>query len=252
MKKIFIISSILLWGGGFAQVGVNTTNPQGIFHIDAGKDNATTGTPTAAQQANDVVVTSTGRIGIGVISPTAKLQVASGTANTSGLKFDNFSSASPVSSGATLGIDSSGNVVTVQGSSFSPAFGRTVLGGTQTINADTINYNLFSFTLPTAGTYLITYSIRGELQVPGTSGWLVSFLSTAPSAGNIIPNTEILIVTNTDATRTVIGGTGTGTLIVTVNSSTTYYVGVRAVGLPGIIFDNLDGRSSVSYVKVTP
>lgn len=61
-----------------AQVGINTANPQGAFNIDAAKDNAATGVPTAAQQANDVSVTATGNVGIGITSPNEKLDVRGG------------------------------------------------------------------------------------------------------------------------------------------------------------------------------
>lgn len=62
-------------------------------------------------------ITTTG-VGIGTATPGAKLEVASGTANTSGMKFTNLSSASPAtSSSATLGVDASGNVVVASSSS---------------------------------------------------------------------------------------------------------------------------------------
>lgn len=59
----------------FSQVGVNTPRPQGTFHVDGAKDNSTTGTPTAAQQANDFVVTPTGNVGVGTTSPRSTLDV---------------------------------------------------------------------------------------------------------------------------------------------------------------------------------
>ncbi|KPH12470.1 hypothetical protein [Chryseobacterium sp. ERMR1:04] len=59
----------------YAQVGISTSNPQATFHVDGAKDNAATGTPTAAQQANDVVVTSQGRLGVGTITPANALHV---------------------------------------------------------------------------------------------------------------------------------------------------------------------------------
>ena len=59
----------------FAQVGIGTTNPQGVFNIDGTKNNAASGAPTATQQANDFVVTSAGSVGIGTTAPTKKLQV---------------------------------------------------------------------------------------------------------------------------------------------------------------------------------
>ncbi|WP_426479148.1 hypothetical protein ACP3T3_06775 [Chryseobacterium sp. CBSDS_008] len=253
MKKR-ISSVILLFAFNFAisQVGINTTNPQAIFHIDGGKDNPSAGVPTPTQQANDVVVTQQGRIGVGTSTPSSSLEINSFQANRSGLKFTNLTTASPLSSGATLGIDTSGNVITVPGSAFVPAYGRDVLGGTKNIAAGTANYNLMSFTLPTAGTYLVTYSIRGEIQVLGGYGYLTGFLSTAASAASVIPSTEVLIVSSFDASRQVIGGTGVGSLVLTVNGPTTYYVGIKSSQLAGIIFDNADGRTSVNYVKVTP
>jgi len=58
-----------------AQVGINTTNPQGVFNIDGAKDNPTTGIPSVAQQANDVAVTVGGNMGIGTTVPTNKLHI---------------------------------------------------------------------------------------------------------------------------------------------------------------------------------
>lgn len=55
----------------FGQVGINTTNPQGIFNVDGAKDNAATGIPTAVQQANDFTVTASGSVGIGTVAPDA-------------------------------------------------------------------------------------------------------------------------------------------------------------------------------------
>lgn len=249
-----LCSVILLFAFSFAlsQVGVNTENPQALFHIDGAKDNPSAGIPTSAQQTNDVVVTKQGRIGIGTNTPSSSLEINSSQINTSGLKFTNLTTASPLSSGATLGVDASGNVVTVPGNAFVPASGRVVLGGTANIAAGATNYSLMSFTLPSAGTYLITYCLRGEIQVLGGYGYLIGFLSSSASASSIIPNTEILIVSSKDNSREVIGGTGTGSLIATVNGPTTYHIGIRSNGLAGIIYDNADGRTSVNYVKVTP
>lgn len=67
-----------------AQVGVNTKNPQGAFHIDGGTlKNPDTGAPTPAQQADDVIVLPNGNTGIGTTSPTNKLEIiTNGTATT--------------------------------------------------------------------------------------------------------------------------------------------------------------------------
>lgn len=252
MKKNTSIVLLFVFSSAFSQIGINTTNPQAQFHIDGAKDNPTTGVANIYQESNDVVVTQQGRLGVGTITPSSKVEINSNEINSSGLKFTNLNSSTPVSPGATLGVDSSGNVVTVSGSAFSPASGRAVLNATTNIPANGANYNLTNITLPSAGTYLITYSIRGEIQVVGGFGYLVGFLSTSSSAGNIIPDTEILVITSNDSNRAVIGGTGTGSLIVTVTQPTTYFVGIRSTGLAGIVFNNSDGRTSVSYVKVTP
>lgn len=52
-----------------AQVGINTTNPKGVFNIDGAKDNPSTGVPTTSQQANDFMVKSTGQVSIGTTQP---------------------------------------------------------------------------------------------------------------------------------------------------------------------------------------
>lgn len=79
-KKLFLtgffILSLVSMNG---QVGVNTQNPQGIFHVDGAKDNNTTGAPTQAQQSNDFIVTAEGNVGIGTTTPTKKLEVVSST-----------------------------------------------------------------------------------------------------------------------------------------------------------------------------
>ncbi|MFP3598659.1 hypothetical protein SB679_18235 [Chryseobacterium sp. SIMBA_029] len=71
----------------YAQNGIGTSNPQGALHVDGAKDNAATGTPTAVQAANDVIVSkTTGFIGVGVINPQVKLDMRSvSTENALGL-----------------------------------------------------------------------------------------------------------------------------------------------------------------------
>lgn len=82
MKKFYTVAIMALPIVAFSQVGINTTNPLGILHIDGAKDNPASGTPNASQQANDIVATADGRLGIGTLSPTARLELntASGSA----------------------------------------------------------------------------------------------------------------------------------------------------------------------------
>lgn len=78
MKKIkfYLLLALLSMSTiSYAQVGINTSNPQTTFHVDGAKDNAATGTPTVTQQANDVAVTSQGRLGVGTVVPANALHV---------------------------------------------------------------------------------------------------------------------------------------------------------------------------------
>ncbi|MCD9617290.1 hypothetical protein [Chryseobacterium gleum] len=79
MKKIIISSGMLFSSLAFSQVGINTPNPQGSFHVDGAKDNVSTGVPTVAQQSNDFVVLSNGNVGVGTVNPSNKLDIRSTT-----------------------------------------------------------------------------------------------------------------------------------------------------------------------------
>ncbi|REC71515.1 hypothetical protein DRF60_20585 [Chryseobacterium elymi] len=74
-KNILVLIAFLISAVTYSQVGINTENPQGIFHIDGQKDNPNIGVPATAQQLNDFVVTPTGNVGVGSISPSEKLEV---------------------------------------------------------------------------------------------------------------------------------------------------------------------------------
>lgn len=69
MKNRLLFVSMLISALSFAQIGINTSNPQGTFHVDGAKDNPPTGEPSAAQQANDFVITANGNTGIGTTTP---------------------------------------------------------------------------------------------------------------------------------------------------------------------------------------
>lgn len=59
-----------------AQVGINTANPQsGVLHIDPKGDNTTAGTPASTQTVDDVIISSSGNIGIGHITPAYKVDI---------------------------------------------------------------------------------------------------------------------------------------------------------------------------------
>ncbi|WP_415326977.1 hypothetical protein [Chryseobacterium sp. MMS23-Vi53] len=76
-RKTISFIIILFSAAVYSQVGIGTGNPQGVFTIDAAKDNPSTGSPTAAQQANDLNVLANGNMGIGTDIPNNKLHISS-------------------------------------------------------------------------------------------------------------------------------------------------------------------------------
>lgn len=70
---LFLLVKINTWG----QIGINTPNPQGIFHLDGNKNNNVTGLPTPEQQAEDFIVLPSGSVGISTVSPKGKLEIKS-------------------------------------------------------------------------------------------------------------------------------------------------------------------------------
>lgn len=72
MKAYFLILSLISGSAAYAQtgnVGINTSNPQQILHVDGKIDNNKTGAPTAAQVMNDIVVTKAGNVGVAEVNP---------------------------------------------------------------------------------------------------------------------------------------------------------------------------------------
>ncbi|WP_289665943.1 hypothetical protein [Flavobacterium panacagri] len=208
-------------------------------------------------------VTSDGNIGIGTSAPTTKLEINSSTTNTSGLKFTNLNAATPISAGATLGVDSSGNVVTVNGNAFIASTGSASLGTSLVLPNGTAKPNLVSITLPMPGTYLITYTIRAQFTtMPSTtlsyySTWGIGYLSKSGTVASKLPNSEILLACSLSSSFFAgTGGNYSGTYIYTVPSgSQTIYLGVEnalASTSSMSLQDNADGRTNISYVKITP
>lgn len=76
-KNLFLLMGILAVGMSKAQVGINTKNPLGAFHVDP-KAN-TTGTATIpVSDSDDFIVSHNGLVGIGTAAPTANLDVRGG------------------------------------------------------------------------------------------------------------------------------------------------------------------------------
>lgn len=104
-KLFFMLAASCLFSPVNGQIGINTSNPQGTFHIDGAKDNPATGVPTLVQQANDVVITPQGKLGVGTVVPAENLEVNSGINNSSGVRLTKLPSA------AILATDANGTII---------------------------------------------------------------------------------------------------------------------------------------------
>jgi hypothetical protein len=214
----------------------------------------TSGGTTDAGSNKTGAIYRSGKVGIGTNNPGAALEVSSGVSNSSGMKFTNFNSTAPTSGGATLGVDANGNVVTVQGNSFSPSFGSSRITSTINVNAGSSSL-LTSITLPTTGTYLVSYTMRVQGVQPVANQYAVGCLSNTSSPGGAIVGTEILGAFSFTASSPfpVTGGNYSGSYVVTTTSANKvlYFIGSANNG-PMSFIDDQNGRTQISFVKVTP
>ena len=103
----------------------------------------TTGNPSVLAQ-------TAGRIGINVVTPTTALHVYSDTADISGLRLERLTSSSPISMGQAIGVDASGNVVTVATGTGSTYSSYWTSGSTGTYSIKVINDSSVDATGPYA------------------------------------------------------------------------------------------------------
>jgi len=283
MKFQFIFCVIFPWSLS-AQVGVGTTTVASSARLQVeatnkgflpprvalqGTDDATMATPTIASPASGLLVYNTATAGSGTTAITPGLycyngsswqrvvnqnqgivEITSPAANSSGLKFTNLNSSTPTSGGATLGVNASGEVVTVNGSSFSPDFGTARPSGTVTVNAGA-SEELTRVTINTSGTYLITYTMRVQPTTAVANQYAVGFLSLNNSAA--ITGTEILGAFPGGSTVGAPGGNYSGSHVITVTTipTTLYFRGFASGGQMGFL-DDANGRTKITYVKITP
>ncbi|WP_062178795.1 hypothetical protein [Dysgonomonas macrotermitis] len=81
-KKMLLLMGIFSFGISYAQVGINTQNPQGIFHVDP-NSNTTGGIAAPVNDEEDVIVTNDGKVGIGTITPEVLLEIKTAGTQTS-------------------------------------------------------------------------------------------------------------------------------------------------------------------------
>ncbi|PWN72226.1 hypothetical protein C1631_006400 [Chryseobacterium phosphatilyticum] len=81
LKMNHFAASFIFMGAFISgQVGINTANPLGTFHVDGKKNNPTSGAPSPVQLSDDFIVSESGNIGLGILSPSVKMDIStSGT-----------------------------------------------------------------------------------------------------------------------------------------------------------------------------
>ncbi|SHE80881.1 hypothetical protein [Chryseobacterium sp. OV279] len=120
-----------------------------------------------ANGAEKITVLSNGNVGIGTTTPNTRLEVASGTANVSGVKFTNLSSASPIGTGQSIGVDATGNIVTVANptpASINTATVNSTTGADYNVNdlgATIVTGTSQSITIPAGGKTLFINFMLG-------------------------------------------------------------------------------------------
>lgn len=193
MKKKLLIATIILPLPFFSQVGVNTTNPQGTFHVDGAKNNPSSGAPSVVQQSDDFVITNSGNIGVGTAFPSAKVEIASGSPGVSGLRFNNLNSLSPTTqSGKSLSVDVTGNVILSVPVAKASDLGLFSSNTNTSTGILTSSYPIFTTTFydsesadtsnsfnPSTGIYIVPssgyYYFQGVVTFDNTTGGLSAF-----------------------------------------------------------------------------
>lgn len=183
-KTIFTISVLLFACLAHSQVGINTENPQQIFHVDGQKDNPVTGNPSTTQQRNDVVVTENGQIGIGTTSPTTKLEINNGTTAGAIKIVDGTQGVNKVLMSNESGVGTWQTPASIRptiiGTFPSPAVSRF-----SNTASTRINTSIF-ISLP-KGKWIVNAGFTIEYKVANSHKWIHAYLSS--SSGNAVINT---------------------------------------------------------------
>ena len=184
-----------------AQIGINTSNPKGVFHLDGKIDNKSNISDT--QALNDFIITEKGDIGIGTITPGNKIEINSGSHDNNTLRFTKLNSTTQTEGDIkAIGVDKNGDVVLMERPALNVLPGNCtqpyalVKGlenrGAVRVSDDYIiskdfyldpNYSIagtqrnISFN-PTTGIFKLkagnTYKLEASLLVEGTNGYIQS------------------------------------------------------------------------------
>lgn len=240
MKKVLLTTIVHCCILTYAQVGIETAYPKGIFHIDGNKDNPKDGTAlSAAQQANDfIVLQKTGQVGIGTTTPTTNLEINNGTVNGAIKIVDGNQGA-----GKYLMSDATGLATWKTPNSFKSAIAwiydgtpKVVSNLTPTFDtsgrylqsSDRIATNL-SISGLTRGKWIVNVGLRLDTPAPVAKAfWIHGNLSVSPSGQDTTGFTNLGPAGNATGYASNIYGDGTtngkgffsGTTIISVTSTT--------------------------------
>lgn len=169
IKRIFFLPLLPLSIFVFSQngkVGVGTSNPQQVLHIDAAKN--TLGGSTTSNTADDVVISPQGYLGIGNITPTTRLEVVSTTSKNGAIKIADGTQ----QSNAFLQTDASGLAKWfVQGSIKPIVVGTFNPGSVNSTNTSGVVYrDIKASIVLTPGVYMVnfggTFKMNNNVKTP--------------------------------------------------------------------------------------
>lgn len=253
LKHIFLTVFLLFSSFGFSQVGINTAYPKGIFHVDGNADNPknSTNTPNATQQANDFIILSDGKVGIGTIAPTNKVEINNGSASNTGLKLTTGASA-----GKVLVSDANGNAIW---GSTNNVF--TTIVALQSGNQDlpvssaTIYQKISQMNDVRQDDAAVTYSGYGwqsnsQYNVPRTGRYRISLsvYYRGASSVNIGQNWRVAVSKTSSYSQSSIVTLPFSSIVTTTSDQTTYFSGIANLVKDDqitVVYTNQTGTNSV-------
>ncbi|WP_048511018.1 hypothetical protein [Chryseobacterium sp. FH2] len=227
---------------GDQNVGFGTATPQAMFHIDGARDNNINEVPTAAQQQNDIVVNTSGNVGIGTTAPTESLD----TTGRARIRTTDVANGTTVIS--PLYVDPNGVVVknspsSTFGSLTSFSSGNISAGGTGQITNTLVNAALYKAIITVGDScgnigaaeyYIYNQSLNNFYSINGLGGILTGG-TTAKSPTFNQTSRGIIATTWTGKANCTGGGTG-----IAFNHTLT-------VLAPGILQVTNNGDISLNY-----
>lgn len=165
-KKFLLLMGLFAIGLVQAQVGINTSDPQGVFHLD-GQNN----TNATVNTIDDVVVTATGNVGIGAVAPQKRLEIISTTPGAIRIA-DTSQADRKVLTSSSTGAASWDNVI--------GSWNASLTGGnlpyTSTIGRRKINFTGGTISDPTEGA---VNPVAGSMKIPFTGTYRLTILGTS-------------------------------------------------------------------------